>query len=371
MGNSLIIVGVIVVIAVVIAVVVLSRKGDKAPASVATKPEETDAWSHYLTAGESWSDHDRAAIRALRELSQDEFDRIKSSVQAVQAKALADPSPQAALRRAVMDATDRFVLVDAHQGAGPSGEAGDFASIVEVGVLRCAAHERFGDYDRDDWYAHYLNVARMNSRNVAAMVRKTVKDQPSSFESALHDPLTRTMAEVRQTLLNHPPRTSVERSDKLTSNAEARRLSPTQHQIDELTRIMSNRFEKLFAGQIYRVEAGTAADPAVTFQVDASLLYTILANNFRHSTDAWRYIMEEALGDYRGAMNDEDGLLSLAQTCHGSWEKNSEDGALNALLKTACEGAFDGAEGWEGTATGMVEDASFLSGQIQRVVRET
>ena len=134
---------------------------------------------------------------------------------------------------------------------------------------------------------------------------------------------------------------------------------------------MSNRFEKLFAGQIYRLEQGSAADPTVTFQVDAGLLYTILAINFRHSTDAWRYIMGEALGTYRAAMDDEEGLLTLARDCRRSWDQHSADGALNALLKTACRDAFQGVEGWEGLAGGMVEDASFLSGQIQRVVKQT
>ncbi len=77
------------------------------------------------------------------------------------------------------------------------------------------------------------------------------------------------------------------------------------------------------------------------------------------------------MGNYRAAMDDEEGLLTLARDCHGSWERHSEDGALNALLKTACRGAFQGVEGWEAFATGMVEDASFLSGQIQRVVART
>ena len=201
------------------------------------------------------------------------------------------------------------------------------------------------------------------------MVRKTVQDQPSSFESALHDPLTRTMAEVRKTLLSHPPRTPVERSDRLTTTAESLRLSPTQHQIDELTRIMSNRFEKLFAGQIYRLEQGSAADPTVTFQVDAGLLYTILAINFRHSTDAWRYIMGEALGTYRAAMDDEQSLLTLARDCHHSWDQHREAGPLSELLRTGCRSAFAGDQGWEAIAAGMTEDASFLSSQIQRVVK--
>ena len=370
MGNLQIVVGVIVVIVIAIIVAAVSSKRRPQTATV-PKSDDEDTWDRYLASTESWSDHDRKAVEALRRLPEAEVGRIKESVHRTQAKALAAPNPQAALRRAVMDATDRFVLVDAHREGPQSTKPSDFNSIVEVGVLRCAAQQHFADYAKDDWYTHYLNVAQMNSRNVAAMVRKTVQHEPSSFESALHDPLTRTMAEVRKTLLSHPPRTPVERSDKLTSSAESLRLSPTQHQIDELTRIMSNRFEKLFAGQIYRLEQGTAADPTVTFQVDAGLLYTILAINFRHSTDAWRYIMGEALGNYRAAMEDEEGLLTLACDCHSSWEQHSEDGALNALLETACCGAFEGVEGWEGIATGMVEDASFLSGQIQRVVART
>jgi len=366
MENLPIIIGAVVVLLAAIATVGYFLSRPK-PAT-APKRDTDDTWDLYLAGSKAWTDRDREAIEALRRLPQTEVDRIRASVNQTQTEALASPDPQAALRRAVMDSTDRFVLADVHRDDGQSTGPGDLESTVEAGVLRCAAQRRFGDYDKNDWYAHYLNVAQMNSRNVAAMVRKTVQGETASFESALHDPLTRTMAEVRRTLLTHPPRTPVERSDKLTSAAETLRLTPTQHQIDELTRIMGNRFEKLFAGQVYRLEHGTA-DPTGSFQVDAGLLYTILSINFRHPTDAWRHIMGEALGDYRAAMDDEQRLLALARDCCSTWEQHRGEGPLGELLKTGCRGAFPGDEGWETIATGMTEDASFLSGQIQRVVK--
>ena len=125
------------------------------------------------------------------------------------------------------------------------------------------------------------------------------------MEISLHDPLTSAMRDVRKALLHHPPRTPV-RADKLVNREVPTRPYPSQEQLDRLIGVMSERLHKLFSGLVYQTGGGPPVEPAGAFQVDAGLLYAILAVHFRHPTDGWREIMDKSLGDYRSAMSNEE-----------------------------------------------------------------
>ena len=274
-----------------------------------------------------------------------------------------------------MDSTDRFVLAETLAEPSESGGASqtmtDYApSIVEAGALRCFSMLKHQDFAADDWYAHYLRMAEMNAKNVASMVRKTVRGEAASMEESLHDPLMDAMREIRTTLLHHPPRTPVRRSDKLIHKTDPTLGYPSQEQIDRLIEVMSDRFEKLFSGLVYQPEGGAAPNPAAAFQIDAGILYAILSVHFRHPEKAWREIIERSLGVYREAMGDGEALLEIGRACHGTWVKNESQGPLRPTLETSCRMALDETEpGGAGTrAASMMDDARLLVGAIHEIV---
>jgi hypothetical protein len=298
------------------------------------------------------------------------------------ASSAGDPVP--ILRQAIMDGTDRFMLgenvldtTDPNISTKDADESNDehTVSVLEVGALRCYSMLRYGDYDQEDWYSHYQRMAEMNSKNVAAMVRKTVEGRKAAFERSLHEPLSHTMKQSREVLLSYPPRTPVQRATKLTTGETTIQRAPTQEQVDRLIDLMSERFERLFSGQVYSVESGPLVSPAATFQVDAGLLYTALAVEFRQPIDAWRRIMRKSLGPYAEAMENEDRLLETARELRESWKEDGQEGPLHELLTCACTKKFELPDGSRppdpnALAASMREDAAVLVGSIRKVLQE-
>ena len=115
------------------------------------------AWEHYAANPESWSSRDRQAIEKLSQ-RQDAAAEVRKSMGQTVDKALAAPNPTVVLRRAIMDATDRFVMAETLYGAelraGSESAAGPQAehleSVLEVGALRCYSKLRFGDFEKQD-----------------------------------------------------------------------------------------------------------------------------------------------------------------------------------------------------------------------------
>jgi hypothetical protein len=344
-----------------------------------------DAWNHYLGNSEKWSARDRRAIEHVQGGKTKLADKVKASMQTTIDKTSSAAEPLPILRQAIMDATDRFMLgenvldtTDPGTDPNEADETNDeyTVSVLEVGALRCYSMLRYGDFDREDWYAHYLRMAEMNSKNVAAMVRKTVEGRKAAFERSLHEPLSQTMRQSREVLLSYPPRTPVQRATKLTTGETMIQRAPTQEQIDQLIDLMSERFEKLFAGQVYSIESGPLVSPASTFQVDAGLLYTALAVEFRQPIDAWRRIMRKSMGPYSEAMENEDRLLKTAQELRDNWKEDGHEGPLHELLTCACASKFELPDGSRpadpnAMAVGMREDAAILVGSIRKVLQET
>lgn len=335
------------------------------------KCTSADAWDAYVATPGKRSARDREAIARLPQAGEETVGRLKQSIRETVERCQAAAKPLATLRQAIMDATDQFVLAetvfDAKQEAAP---AEHFENVIEAGVLRRFSGLCYDDVDKQDWYTHYLKMAEMNSKNVAAMLKKTLEGDHGSMEASLHDPLTRTMSDVRKVLLDYPCRTPVQRADKLLEGEGPTRLSPSRKQVDRLTRTMTVRFEKLFAGQVYQSDHGQAVNPVGAFQVDAGLLYTLLSLSFRYPTDAWREVMSEALGPYRKALEeDEEKLLRIAQESHRAWLKDEKEGPLNAVLQTACAVAFEDADP-NVLAGSMMEDAAVLVSSIKEIIEE-
>lgn len=381
MGNYLVIIGVIaasVVIVIAVVAVILNRPSNREP-SKAANPDAvlSTAWDHYVTHPDKWSARDRRVIDRVARLDGETSKHLADSLGETVEQALAAPNPQAALRKAVMDATDRFVMADSLTGADrdrAESEMSDeeFEGSLEAGILRCFAMLRFRDFAKDDWYAHYLSVAEMNCKNVASMVQKTVRGEQSSLETSLHDSLSHTMRQVRQALLHYPSQKPVTRSDRLTTDDAAPRAFPSQHEIDQLTNVMRLRFEKLFSGQMYRVENGAPVNPVDAFQVDAALLYTVLSLYYRRHEDAWRKIMDEALGSHKEAMADEAKLLEMGREFKVVWVKNEQGGPLRQVLETAARTferpAAAGSAEPTIVANRMIEDAGFLVRSIREII---
>ncbi len=238
--------------------------------------------------------------------------------------------------------------------------------MIEAGVLRAFAKLRLGDAAGQDWYTHYLDVACMNSRNVAAMVRKTVEGDASSLEASLHEPLSGKMRDVRATLLSVSPRQPIARSEE-TDARDARRQQPSRRQVDDAIRVMSARLERLFTGEVYRSASGSPIERSVAFHIDAGILYCMLARTFRYPDDAWTKILAESLGPYRGAVESRHELLESMREYHALWEANEHDGPLQALIDAAGGGNDVGGE----PAPGMMLDASYLVGQVREIVERS
>ena len=378
MSTPLLVMAVIAVVVILgVAAAVLLRR---TKSSEARGPENNldTAWERYIRRPGEWSKRDQQAIKRLSDVDDEALRNLKASVGETVEQALAAPNPQVALRQAIMDATDRFVMAEnlyTENEAGTQATSDHLDNVVRVGVLRCASMLRFQDYSANDWYAHYLSVTEMNAKNVAEMVRTTVRGEESPLETSLHDPLAQTMRQVRESLLHHPPQTAVERADKLTKEEDVPRLRPTQKQIDGLTKTMGVRFEKLFTGQIYRIHQGPSLKPAAAFQFDAGLLYVLLSLSFRHHEDAWRQIMGEALGRHKEAMlRNEEGLLETGRGLRHVWLENAQQGPLGPVLRAACRTALEtpesGSAEVEALVSGMMEDAGVLVGAIRGVVEK-
>jgi hypothetical protein len=310
-------------------------------------------------------------VERLANLAPEEAERIESAIRSRMGDALEGPDPMIGLRKAIMDATDRFVLAELLHDSTEL-PLDHLESVIEAGVLRRYADARFQDFSEEDWYSHYLNVAEMNARNVGEMVRKTVAGDQSSLESSLHEPLTSAMRQVRASLLDYPPRIPVEKTVKLVDPEGEIRLRPTQKQLDRLANVMSERLEKLFSGQGYRVAQGPPVNPAGAFRIDAGLLYTLLAQKYRYATEAWQQVMGEALGPYRDVMHDEEQLLRTARELHRTWAE-SEDGPLHAVLRSSGSLAFDSPAEQidrEAVVASMAEDAGPLVHHILDAIKE-
>lgn len=361
------------IVALVVVAVILLRPRKGAAAPTAEEPTIDSAWNRFTADPSTWAPREVSTGRAT------DLDQLKASLGEAAERVAGAPEPRAALRQAIMDASDRFIQVETLAAAHPPGGTSDPASladyvssVVEAGVLRCYAGQRYEDFARDDWYAHYLKTAEMSARNIAGIVRKTVRGEAASIEGSLHDPLMDAMREVRAALLHHPPRTPVRRADKLTHKTEPTKPYPSQEQIDRLVAVMNERFEKLFSGMVYQLDDGSAVDPAGAFQVDAALLYTLLAVHFRHPVEGWRQVMDKSLGAYRSAMQNEERMLEIGRACHSAWSGNVQ-GPLPVVMQTSCRLAFgDSAaadsESAKSMAAAMMEDAQILVGAICEVV---
>ena len=370
----------IVAVVVVLAALILMQQRRAQPRAAA-RPECTleEAWAHYFDHPAEAPARDQAASAGLGSAREEAAQRLLPRLEATAAEALASAEPLVVLRQAIMDASERFIMVETLYDPEASGGEGQvsaesYDAVVEAGVLRRFSGLRFGDAGPDDWYAHYLRVAEMHSRNVNAMMQKTLAGEASSLESSLHAPLVETMRDAREALLRHPPQTPVSRATHLAAGSQPERHAPSQRQIDRLTEILSEHFERLFAGQVYR-HRGALVDPVAAFEVDAAILHAVLALRFRHPTEAWRRILVGALGG-RGEVvaTEGDTLLAVAHKVRRTWQGSGE-GRFGLALQTACREVFSTSgrtqpEDLEALAEDMLEDAAALVGSIQDVTRQ-
>jgi hypothetical protein len=366
---------ILLVVAALGALIAVQNRRSKPKAAPAPDCTLDDAWRHYFTHPSAASERDRKALDGAT--SEAELrERLEPSLHEATERAIAAERPLIVLREAIMDATDRFLMVETlydHEDPAAAAPDLDAASIVEAGVLRRFASLRYGDAAEDDWYTHYLRVAEMSAGNVAAMLRKTVSGEGPAIEASLHRPMAQTMREAREGLLHHPPQTPVSRATQLAAGPHPDRRAPDQHQIEQLSELMSVRFEKLFAGQLYQREDGTLIDPVAAFEVEAALLHSELSAHFRQPDEAWRRVLENALGGHGEAVSSsEDTLLALAHDTRRA--ERATDGSFQAALRAAVAGAFHerGAESAEAVgdlAADMHEEGISLVAAIRDVAR--
>ena len=342
--------------------------------SKAAEPDCTleEAWDHYLAHRQEWSERDRLAIESLS--ATELLDPLRSRLQEVIDTALAASNPLVSLRRAIMDAADRFVMIETLGGTTPASEERLSAaeSVLEKGALRCFSKLRFADFSDDDWYTHYLRLAEMNANNVAAMVQATVKGQPTSIETSLHEPLTQAMARARQVLLLHPKQEAVDRTTRLDEASGIRPPSPSQAQIDEISELMKRHFQDLFTARIYGIGDRNPASPAAAVHVDAVLLYSMLALEFTQPHRAWRQIMEHALGGDAEALHGEEELLRCASHAQQVWLDHQDNEPFDAALRVACDDAVASTnpEHADALAENMKEEALELARGIRDILRQ-
>ena len=349
--------------------------------SKADLPECTPeiAWDHYLKNGGQWSPRDRSAIEALTHDRLGDAGGIRARLESVIEDALRDEKPLVPLRSAIMDATDRFVMLERLASSPTTPASGDDSqppqlaaaeSVLEAGALRSYSKLRFADFSDNDWYTHYLRLTEMHATNVAAMVQATVEGHPASIETSLHEPLTRAMARARKVLIHHPRQEAVDKSTRLDEASGIRALTPSPSQVEDLAALMKRHFEDLFTAKIYGIGDSNPASPAAAVHVDAVLLYGMLDLQFSQSSRAWRQIMEIALGGDAEALHGEEELLRCANRATQAWRDHDGTGSFNAAIAVACQDAVASTDPSHAVplASSMNEEVRQLARAIRAIV---
>lgn len=330
-----------------------------------------DAWDRYFDHPEKLEKRDRLAINLFSQ-KPELANRCRKTLEELEGR-LGLPGSLRSYRKVIIDAADGFLFEDFLLEKESSHEPSeDYAEhVVTAGVLRLLLKERFGDYGERDWYSHYLGLAQMNLKNVHGMIEKTTSGGSAVLETALHERLTSTMSDVRDYLLDHPPGTPVQTGHTLKVKQEAPRATPTEKQMDSLTVLMKERFEKLFGGQLYQWLDGPSVNPSGAFTLDCGLLYTLLAYRFPKAQEAWNNLLSSSLG---AGTFDSEKLLERARYYRDIWVSHEADGPLQAVLKEAVVEAYEFGTGEtirrEAVALSMSNDAMVLVRDIKRILDE-
>ncbi|MCW4026154.1 MAG: hypothetical protein NWE76_01560, partial [Candidatus Bathyarchaeota archaeon] len=335
-------------------------------------------WSEFTSGKGLATDHERKAVeRYEEELSPGDITNLKERLIRVEEESLKQAQPLVRIRRVIMDATDRFLLWDAHLGDSSQSVSTDYLlGVLEAGVLRRYAGQKYGDVSENDWYSHYLSVARMNAKNVVDMVNKSTSGESIALEASLHDPLTESMSTAREALLHYPVKTPVLEGDQVGFVASKPIELASDQQIEQLAEIIKVRFGKLYQGQLYGGVARIGLNPGGAFKLETGLLHILLSLRYPHDSKAWRAILEKALGKDHGALHDSEALVSLGKDLQKIWRESSDPllGVLESGTAMLSAGTASGMNSDEGSfrvvAQQMRPDAVDLVRQFKGVVGE-
>lgn len=333
-----------------------------------------EAWDRCMTEDGSRTALEREGCGYLRALDQEAATQLRGRLQPLEEK-LSGSHGRRRLREAIMDVTDRYLFAEAvTQRQRAEGEEVDPGlrrlyehRLAQACVLRCLAGMRYADRAADDWYTHYVKLARLNVKNVATMVDRTTHGDQAELESSLHNSLTRAMTGMRDDLLDHPPRQPVRTHTPIEVEAVKSRgseaLSSTE--LELLTTLMKGRLTRILMGELYADE-DEVLEPARAFALDASLLYALLADRLKQPSHDWQRIVEMTLGE--GAVpHDIEQLRDRGVQLHEVWKQHSSEGPLQKALVVGYRQARAGDDSGS-VPLGVIEDAGGLLRDVQAIL---
>ena len=263
--------------------------------------------------------------------------------------------------------------------------SGDYVlSAFAGGVLRAYSGLRYGDSSNDDWYAFYLEVAKLNSEHWVNLVEKGREGE--SWRAVMINPMKQLMKETRENMLVYPPRTPVQELAQEPEPPEPQPLEVlTEEQINQLASVMEERFLRLLNGELYVVKDLPPVSPRGAFQLDAGLLFNFIAERLRNPDDTdkhWRKVIEITCRKYKNDLDSQDlhELLDTAHVFREAWIESKEQGPLAQVLAMGAALAFDFKPSEDGQFTSdesnlvafagaeMVKDAGQLFDQVNEIL---
>ncbi|UCF38350.1 MAG: hypothetical protein JSU96_05730 [Acidobacteriota bacterium] len=328
-GHLLMVVAIVAVILVIVGVERLSHRRRTKASSPDCNMEQ--AWQYYLDHPQLVTERDRKVMARFEETLESEgIEELRQNLRSIETEASDQPAPLQFIREKIMNATDRFMMIEYLSGLADQAPSADFCrDVLQAGALRTYAGLKYGDFSAQDWYAHYLKMAEMHTKNVTGMIENSTQGNHSSLESSLHEPLSQSMREVRKALLKFPVRTQVLSDELLGPRVAAETAS--EKQVAQLASLMRARFNKLFSGQLYGSVDSALVNPGGLFKVESAILYTQLVNRFPDDDQAWSKVMDQALSNQPALLQDKQNLLSIGRHFQGTWSRTKEGPLMETL----------------------------------------
>ena len=352
--------------------------------ATATEPDCTvaQAWERFVDGDGARTTAEKQAAAHLGSLGTDETERLKGRLQEIEERFRGEDG-RTRLREATMDLTDRAMFAEAiMERQAQEGEEIDEQLIrmsrdrlAQAGVLRCLAGLKFRDRAAEDWYTHYVKLARLNVANVATMVDRTTHGDRPELESNLHTPLSHTIGQMREELLKHPPGQPV-RTHTPISVESVEVASPGQltgSQIKQLSTLLKARINRIMLGELYADEE-TVLEPGRAFELDAALLFALLGDRLDDPGKDWRQVIDLAFQSYEGEglIDDLDRLEDKGRQLRSVWRDNKDNGPLQRALEYGYSSALGTHSSQSDALTSpplrVVEDAGDLLRDLQSIL---
>ncbi len=183
--------------------------------------------------------------------------------------------------------------------------------------LRLLSFE-FGDAKKNDWFAMYCDLYSQYINNLYKAIIANEKDEVYVLQPLLK-PLSDTVDETRQKVFQgynwDYDKEEFEKEKKIREQQEAEQKAKepprqkiiTNHQIEELSQYLIERYERLTHGELYRIESYSPTNPAGVLQIDTGIMLIAISECVQDkdaALDGLRKAMHKAFSELRLAPNN-------------------------------------------------------------------